>query len=120
MTNKTLKTPAKWPRQEPSYLPLMRPHRWPAEVGGEQHNFERMSEDAILNVARLLLSMDPQCKNNACARKICERTKCCEKWAQNVRQCGVRGAEVPDVKIIQRMMLEMIRRYGVAQRTQIR
>ncbi len=79
-----------------------------------------MREDVILKVARLLLSMDPGCKNNACVRRICERSKCCETWAGNVRQFAAREAEVPDVKVIQRMMLEMIRRYGVSQRTQIR
>jgi hypothetical protein len=101
-------------------LHLLRPDLWPSEPPAAPADAARLGEDVVLRLARSLLALEPDCKSSDCNSRECARSQLCVKWEQNVLRYLSHEASDPNSRTVERMMLEMIRRYGAFQRTQIR
>ncbi len=86
----------------------------------DRAEIERLRQGLSERIARLMLSLDPQCHEGDCSRLTCKRSQMCEKWRQNILHYGKRGRIVPNARIIERIMLNMMGRYRGSQKTQIR
>ena len=120
MTNKPTHILKAGRGRRPHRFLQLRPTRWLSELDDRQADLERTNEDLVLRLTRAVLKMDPKCDSNDCGKRICARTKSCEKWVQDVqRYCG-RDATGVSERTVEPVMLEMVRRYRAFQRTQIR